>query len=117
MDDNPQPLAKKNVRGGYMVNFLTKGEKGQETGPNTNKISAYCGELAQNGENFPFDFHDLSAMPHKEEKLEEAIEELKALMEASEKEDLEENGSDNDVSILEVTSYDQLKGDKYSKIM
>ncbi|KAI3832248.1 hypothetical protein MKX03_032150 [Papaver bracteatum] len=27
------------------------------------------------------------------------------------------NGSDDDVSILELTSYDQLKGDKYSKIM
>ncbi|KAI3953790.1 hypothetical protein MKW98_017614 [Papaver atlanticum] len=38
-------------------------------------------------------------------------------MEALEREDLEENGSDNDVLILEVTSYDQLKGDKYSKIM
>ncbi|KAI3882374.1 hypothetical protein MKX03_028074 [Papaver bracteatum] len=77
MDDNRQPLAKKNVRGSYMANFLKKGEKVQEIGPNTNKISAYCGELAENGENFPFDFHDLSEMPHKEEKLEEAIEELK----------------------------------------
>ncbi|KAI3840414.1 hypothetical protein MKX03_037826 [Papaver bracteatum] len=38
-------------------------------------------------------------------------------MEALEREDLEYNGSDNDVSILELTSYDQLKGDKYSKIM
>ncbi|KAI3951698.1 hypothetical protein MKW92_034429 [Papaver armeniacum] len=42
---------------------------------------------------------------------------LYAQMEALEREDLEENGSDNDVSILELTSYDQLKGDKYSKIM
>ncbi|RZC57311.1 hypothetical protein C5167_004614 [Papaver somniferum] len=33
-------------------------------------------------------------------------------MEALEREDLEENGSDNDVSILELTSYGQLKGDK-----
>ncbi|XP_026388702.1 uncharacterized protein LOC113283597 [Papaver somniferum] len=38
-------------------------------------------------------------------------------MEALEREDLEENGSDNDVSILELISYDQLKGDKYCKIM
>ncbi|KAI3843335.1 hypothetical protein MKX03_030436 [Papaver bracteatum] len=38
-------------------------------------------------------------------------------MEALEREDLEDNGSDDDVSILELTSYDQLKGDKYSKIM
>ncbi|KAI3871708.1 hypothetical protein MKW92_050056 [Papaver armeniacum] len=41
----------------------------------------------------------------------------RAQMESLEREDLEENGSDNDVSILELTSYDQLKGDKYSKIM
>ncbi|KAI3873191.1 hypothetical protein MKX03_034281 [Papaver bracteatum] len=41
----------------------------------------------------------------------------RAQMEALEREDLEENGSDNDVSILELTSYDQMKGDKYSKIM
>ncbi|KAI3861719.1 hypothetical protein MKX03_018563 [Papaver bracteatum] len=41
----------------------------------------------------------------------------RAQMEALEMEDLEENGSYNDVSILELTSYDQLKGDKYSKIM
>ncbi|KAI3900719.1 hypothetical protein MKW92_043120, partial [Papaver armeniacum] len=40
-----------------------------------------------------------------------------AQMKALEREDLKENGSDNDVSILELTSYDQLKGDKYSKIM
>ncbi|KAI3874187.1 hypothetical protein MKW92_053581 [Papaver armeniacum] len=40
-----------------------------------------------------------------------------AQMEALERKDLEENGSDNDVSILELTSYDQLKGDKYSKII
>ncbi|RZC78551.1 hypothetical protein C5167_002750 [Papaver somniferum] len=38
-----------------------------------------------------------------------------AQIEALEREDLEENGSDNDVSILELTSYGQLKGDKYSK--
>ncbi|KAI3876220.1 hypothetical protein MKW92_029766 [Papaver armeniacum] len=38
-------------------------------------------------------------------------------MEALEREDLEENGSDDDVSILELTSYDNLKGDKYSEIM
>ncbi|KAI3957720.1 hypothetical protein MKW92_034958 [Papaver armeniacum] len=38
-------------------------------------------------------------------------------MEALEREDLEENGSHDDVSILELTSYDQLKGDKYSEIM
>ncbi|RZC68798.1 hypothetical protein C5167_031966 [Papaver somniferum] len=39
----------------------------------------------------------------------------RAQMEALEREDLEENGSDNDVSILELTSYGELKGDKYSK--
>ncbi|MCL7047060.1 hypothetical protein MKW94_028491 [Papaver nudicaule] len=44
-------------------------------------------------------------------------EEKRAQMEALEREDLEENGSDNDISILEVTSRDQLNGDKYSKIM
>ncbi|MCL7023123.1 hypothetical protein MKW94_009214 [Papaver nudicaule] len=38
-------------------------------------------------------------------------------MEALEREALEENGSDNDISILQVTSRDQLNGDKYSKIM
>ncbi|KAI3933730.1 hypothetical protein MKW92_028745 [Papaver armeniacum] len=41
----------------------------------------------------------------------------RAQMEALKREDVEENGSDNDVSILELTSYDQLKEDKYSKIM
>ncbi|KAI3882504.1 hypothetical protein MKW92_010502 [Papaver armeniacum] len=260
MDENPQPPAAKKVRGGAKLNFLNKlkrGEKvslkfcrGAPVGPNANKISAYCGKLALNGENFPFDIPDWSDMPHKEEKLEEAIEELKnifdysdeisfwveekihekwkankrnmrlehfdekktdaqnrascpnevidtqwgnmliywrspefkkksengkasrkrlvvphhggtksfvnhaieieettqkkasraavyqktyrakegktpnpiaeanrAQMEALEREDLEENGSDNDVSILELTSYDQLNGDKYSKIM
>ncbi|KAI3953789.1 hypothetical protein MKW98_017613 [Papaver atlanticum] len=44
-------------------------------------------------------------------------EENRTQMEALKREDLEENGSDNDVLILEVTSYDQMKGDKYSKIM
>ncbi|RZC87228.1 hypothetical protein C5167_007860 [Papaver somniferum] len=219
----------------YLHKLLKKGEKvslefcrGAPVGPNASKISAYCGKLALNGENFPFDIPDWSDMPHKEEKLEEAIEELKAnkrnirlehfdekktdaqnrascpdevidtqwanmliywrspefkkksengeasrkrlvvphhggtksfvnhaieieettqkkasraamyqktyrakegktpnsiseanraQMEALERENLEENGSDNDVSILELTSYDQLKGDKYSKIM
>ncbi|KAI3839240.1 hypothetical protein MKX03_032870 [Papaver bracteatum] len=75
MDDNPQPPAKK-VRGGAKLEFLTKMKKRRETGPNTNKISAYCGKLAQNGENFPFDIHELKCQ-HKDEKLEEAIEELK----------------------------------------
>ncbi|KAI3950494.1 hypothetical protein MKW92_013297 [Papaver armeniacum] len=266
MDENPQPPAAKKVRGGAKLNFLNKLKKGEKVslefcrgapvGPNANKISAYCGKLALNGENFPFDTPDWSDMPHKEEKLEEAIEELKNIfhysdeinfwveekihekwkankrnmrlehfdekktdaqnrancpnevidtqwanmliywrspefkkksengkasrkrlvvphhggtksfvnhaieieettqnkasrataciektyrakegktpnpivkqiaygflipqMEALEREDLEENGSDNDVSILELTSYDQLKGDKYSKIM
>ncbi|KAI3949150.1 hypothetical protein MKW98_026530, partial [Papaver atlanticum] len=230
MDDNPQPTAAKKVRGGAKLNFLTKVKKGEKVslefcqgapvGPNANKISAYCGKMTLNGENFPFDIRDWSEMPHKEEKLEEAIEELKnifhysdeinfwveekihekwkenkrnmrlehfdekntdaqnrancpnevidtqwanmlrywrspefkieettqkkanravvyqktnrakegktpnpiveanrARMESLEREDLEENGSDNDVSILELTSYDQLKGDKYSKIM
>ncbi|MCL7052323.1 hypothetical protein MKW94_022406 [Papaver nudicaule] len=45
------------------------------------------------------------------------VEEKRAQMEALEREDLEENGSDNDISILEVTSLDQLNGGKYSKIM
>ncbi|KAI3957977.1 hypothetical protein MKW98_020619 [Papaver atlanticum] len=244
MDDNPQPPAAKKVRGAKL-NFLTKVKKGEKVsleffqgvpvGPNANKISAYCGKLALNGENFPFDIRDLSEMPHKEENLEEAIEELKNIFHYSDeinfwveekihekwkankrnmrvehfndkktdaqnrancpnevidtqwanmlrywrspefkkksengkasrkhlvvphhggtksfvnhaieiekttqkkanraavyqktytsKEgktqpyNLEENGSDIDVSILELTSYDQLKGDKYSKIM
>ncbi|KAI3857824.1 hypothetical protein MKX03_035777 [Papaver bracteatum] len=236
MDENPQPPAAKKVRGGAKLNFLNKLKKGEKVslefcrgapvGPNTNKISAYCGKLALNGENFPFNIPDWSDIPHKEEKLEEAIEELKAnkrnmrlehfdekntdaqnrascpngvidtqwanmliywrspefksengkasrkrlvvphhggtksfvnhaieieettqkkasradvyqktyrakegktpnpiaeanraQMEALEREDLEDSGSDNDVSILELTSYDQMKGDKYSKIM
>ncbi|KAI3928936.1 hypothetical protein MKW92_018577 [Papaver armeniacum] len=227
MDENPQPPATKKVRGGGEKVSL-KFCRGAPVGPNANKISAYCGKLALNGENFPFDIPGWSDMPHKEEKLEEAIEELKAnkrnmrlehfdekktdaqnrascpnevidtqwanmliywcspefkkksengkasrkrlvvphhggtksfvnhaieieettqkkasraavyqktyrakegktpnpiaeanraQMEALEMEDLEENGSDNDVSILELTSYDQLNGDKYSKIM
>ncbi|KAI3853269.1 hypothetical protein MKX03_026356 [Papaver bracteatum] len=259
MDENPQPPAAKKVRGGAKLKFLNKLKQGEKVplefcqrapvGPNANKISAYCGKLALNGQNFPFDIPDWSDMPHKEEKLEEAIEEMKnifhysdeinfwveekihekwkenkrnmrlehfdekktdaqnranypnevidtqwenmliywrspefkkkcengkssrkrlvvphhggtksfvnhaieieettqkkssraavyqktyrakegktpnpiaeanrAQMEALEREDLEENGSDNDVSILELTSYEQLKGDKYSKI-
>ncbi|MCL7048610.1 hypothetical protein MKW94_009170 [Papaver nudicaule] len=44
-------------------------------------------------------------------------EEKRARMEALEREALEENGSDNDISILQVTSRDQRNGDKYSKIM
>ncbi|XP_026427640.1 uncharacterized protein LOC113323543 isoform X1 [Papaver somniferum] len=257
MDENPQPPAVKKVRGGAKLNFLNKLKKGEKVslefcrgapvGLNANKISAYCGKLALNGENYPFDIPDWSGMPHKEEKLEEAIEELKnifhysdeinfwveekihekwkaskrnmrlehfdekktdaqnrascpdktqwanmliywrspefkkksengkasrkclvvphhggiksfvnhaieieettqkkasraavyqktyrvkegktpnpiseanrAQVEALERKNLEENGSDNDVSILELTSHDQLKGDKYSKIM
>ncbi|RZC80319.1 hypothetical protein C5167_042905 [Papaver somniferum] len=87
MDENPQPPAAKKVRGGAKLNFLNKLKKGEKVslefrrgapvGPNANKISAYCGKLALNGENFPFDIPDWSDMPHKEEKLEEAIEELK----------------------------------------
>ncbi|KAI3909486.1 hypothetical protein MKW92_004343, partial [Papaver armeniacum] len=38
-----------------------------------------------------------------------AAEANRAQMEALEREDLEENGSDNDVSILDVTSYDQFE--------
>ncbi|KAI3908376.1 hypothetical protein MKX01_027398 [Papaver californicum] len=38
-------------------------------------------------------------------------------METLEREDLEENCPDNDISILEVTSHDQMNGDKYSKII
>ncbi|KAI3833191.1 hypothetical protein MKX03_027524 [Papaver bracteatum] len=252
MDENPQPPATKKVKGGAKLNFFNKLKKGQKVslefflgapvGPNTNKICAYCGKLALNRENFPFDIPDWSDMPHKEEKLEEVIEEMKinfwveekihekwkakkrnmrlehfddknteaqnrascpngvigtqwenmliywrspefkkksengkasrkrlvvphhgctksfvnhsveikettqkkasraavyqktnrakegkipnpiteanrAQMEALEREDLEENGSDNDVLILELTSYDQVKGEKYSKIM
>ncbi|KAI3899203.1 hypothetical protein MKW92_016433 [Papaver armeniacum] len=248
MDENPQPPAAKKVRRGAKLNFLNKLTKGEKVPLEFARISAYCGKLALNGENFPFDIPDWSDMPHKEEKLEEAIEELKnifhysdeinfwveekihdkwkankrnmrlehfdekntdaqnrascpnevidtqwanmllywrspefksengkasrkhlvvphhggtksfvnhaieieettqkkasraavyqktyrakegktpnpiaeanrAQMKALEMEDLEENGSDNDVSILELTSYDQLKGDKYSKII
>ncbi|KAI3844263.1 hypothetical protein MKW92_001044 [Papaver armeniacum] len=71
MDENPQPPAAKKVRGGAKLNFLNKLKKGEKVslefcrgapvGPNANKISAYY----------------WSDMPHKEEKLEEAIEELK----------------------------------------
>ncbi|KAI3880209.1 hypothetical protein MKW92_002014 [Papaver armeniacum] len=87
MDENPQPPETKKVRGGAKLNFLNKLKKGEKVslefcrgapvGPNANKISAYCGKLALNGENFPFDTPDWSDMPHKEEKLEESIEELK----------------------------------------
>ncbi|KAI3874188.1 hypothetical protein MKW92_053582, partial [Papaver armeniacum] len=84
MDENPQPPATKKVRGGAKLNFLNKLKKGEKVslefcrgapvGPNANKISAYCGKLALNGENFPFDTPDWSDMPYKEEKLEESIE-------------------------------------------
>ncbi|KAI3901436.1 hypothetical protein MKW92_024014 [Papaver armeniacum] len=86
MDENPQPPAAKKVRGGAKLNFLNKMKKGEKVSlefcevhswTNINKISAYCGKLALNGENFPFDTPHWSDMPHKEEKLEEAIEELK----------------------------------------
>ncbi|KAI3945891.1 hypothetical protein MKW92_032246 [Papaver armeniacum] len=209
MDENPQPLAAKKVRGGAKLNFLNKLKKGKKVslkfcrgapvGPNANKISAYCGKLALNGENFPFDIpycwveekiHEKwkankrnMRLEHFDEKKTDAqnrasfqtnengkasrkrlvvphhggtksfvnhaieIEETtqkkasravvyqktyrakegktpnpiaeanRAQMEALEREDLKENGSDNDVSILELTSYDQLNGDKYSKIM
>ncbi|KAI3881394.1 hypothetical protein MKX03_000849 [Papaver bracteatum] len=245
MDENPQPPAAKKVRGGAKLNFLNKLKKGEKVslefcrgapvGPNANKISAYCGKLALNGENFPFDIPDWSDMnifhysdeinfwveekihekwkankrnmrlehfdekntdaknratcpngvidtqwenmliywrspefkkksengkasrkrlvvPHhggtksfvnhaieieettqnktsraavyqktyraKEGKTPNPIAEAnRAQMKALEREDLEDNGSDDDVSILELTSYDQLKGDKYSKIM
>ncbi|XP_026385962.1 uncharacterized protein LOC113281443 [Papaver somniferum] len=76
IDDNPQPPTAKKVRGGAKLNFRTKMKKGEKVplefwqgapvGPNANKISAYCGKLALNGENFPFDIHDWSEMPHKE---------------------------------------------------
>ncbi|KAI3928567.1 hypothetical protein MKW98_024168 [Papaver atlanticum] len=87
MDDNPQPPTTKKVRGGAKLEFLTKVKKGEKVepefrqgvpdGPNTNKISTYCGKMTENGENFPFDIHDWSEIPYKEEKLEEAIEDLK----------------------------------------
>ncbi|RZC83883.1 hypothetical protein C5167_046670, partial [Papaver somniferum] len=86
MDENPQPPAAKEVTGGVKLNFLNKLKKvekvslefcwGAPVGPNANKMSAYCGKLALNGENFPFDIPDWSDMP-KEENLEESIEELK----------------------------------------
>ncbi|KAI3835511.1 hypothetical protein MKX03_017582 [Papaver bracteatum] len=232
MDENPQPPVAKKVRGGAKLNFLNKMKKGEKVslefcrgapvGPNANLISAYCGKLALNGQNFPFDIPDWSDMPHKEENLEENIfhysdeinfwveekihEKWKAnkcnmrlkhvdekktdaqnrascpngvidtqwenmliywrspefkngkasrkrlvvphhggtksfvnhaieIEETTQKKasraavyqktyraqvealEIEDNGSDNDVSILELTSYDQLKGYKYSKIM
>ncbi|KAI3951532.1 hypothetical protein MKX01_018648, partial [Papaver californicum] len=93
MDDDPQPPATKKSRGVAKLNFLTKVEKYEQVameffqrepvGPNTSKISAYCGELAQNGENFPFDIHDWSEMPDKEEKIEETIAELKNVFDYS----------------------------------
>ncbi|KAI3925543.1 hypothetical protein MKW92_047970 [Papaver armeniacum] len=80
MDENPQPPAAKKVRGGAKLNFLNKLKKGEKVslefcwgapvGPNANKISAYCGKLTLNGENFPFDTPEWSDIPHKEEKLE-----------------------------------------------
>ncbi|KAI3906230.1 hypothetical protein MKW98_021763 [Papaver atlanticum] len=85
MDENPQPPAAKKVRGDKLnfLNKLKKGEKvsleffrGAPVGTNANKISDNCGKLALSGEKFPFDIPDWSDMPHKEEKLEEAIEEL-----------------------------------------
>ncbi|KAI3984399.1 hypothetical protein MKX01_011353 [Papaver californicum] len=55
MDDSPQPPATKKSRGVVNLNLLTKLEKCEKvpqefcqyepTGPNTSKISAYCGKL------------------------------------------------------------------------
>ncbi|MCL7021785.1 hypothetical protein MKW94_012219 [Papaver nudicaule] len=93
MDDEPQPPATKKTRGGAKLNFLTKLKRGEKVplefsrsepaGPNTSKISAHCAKLAQNGENFPFDINDWSEIPEKEEKIEEAIAELKTVFEYS----------------------------------
>lgn len=38
-------------------------------------------------------------------------------MEVLERGDLEENGTDNNLSILEITIRDQLNGDKFSEII
>ncbi|RZC56594.1 hypothetical protein C5167_015437, partial [Papaver somniferum] len=144
MDENPQPPAAKKVRGGAKFNFLNKlkrGEKvslefrrGAPVGPNANKISAYCGKLALNGENFPFDIPDWSDMPHKEEKLEEAIEELKNIFHYSGEinfwveEKIHEKWKANKQEITQKKAsraavYQKTyrakegKGDQYSKIM
>ncbi|KAI3976295.1 hypothetical protein MKX01_021837 [Papaver californicum] len=73
MDDDPQPPATKKSRGVAKLNFLTKVKKGEKV------ALEFCQRepAGPNTKNFPFDIHDWSEMPDKEEKIEEAIAELK----------------------------------------